>query len=60
MATLSQAARKLLEDAGCREYDDDYLVIGNNDVMILLSHRAVSELNRQARYRAEQQKGAGK
>jgi hypothetical protein len=64
MAKLSQAARRMLQDAGCNEFDDDFILIGNIDVMVLLSHRAVADLNRQARERAERDdtptaKGAG-
>ena len=53
MATLSKAAIKLLQGAGAHEVADDYVVVGNTDVRILLSHRAVADLNAQARERAE-------
>lgn len=65
MAKLSQAARHMLEGAGCNEFDDDYIVIGNIDVLVMLSHRAVADLNRQARERdiaaiADKSKADGK
>jgi hypothetical protein len=43
----------MLEDAGCNEIGDDFLVIGTTDVRVLLSNRAVADLNQQARERAE-------
>lgn len=46
---LSQAAIQLLKDAGATEIADDYVVIGNTDLRILLSRRAVEDLNAQAR-----------
>jgi hypothetical protein len=49
MAKLTQAAVKMLESAGCNEIADDFIVIGTTDVRILLSSRAVSDLNAQAR-----------
>jgi hypothetical protein len=52
MATLSKAALSMLEDAGCTEVADDYIMLFNSSVVVLLSHRAVSDLNRQARDRA--------
>lgn len=51
MAKLSKAAIKLLNDADVRELGDDFIVIGNIGVTVLLSHRAVEDLNRQARDR---------
>ncbi|WP_396330415.1 hypothetical protein [Burkholderia anthina] len=51
MAKLSQAALRLLREAGATEIDDDFVVIGNTDIRILLSARAVSDLNQQARER---------
>lgn len=51
MPNLSQAAIALLHDAECSEVADDYIVIGNIGVTILLSHRAVADINRQARER---------
>jgi hypothetical protein len=51
MAKLSQAAIEMLHDADVRELDDDFIVIGNIGVTVLLSHRAVEDLNRQARDR---------
>lgn len=54
MATkLSQAARKLLEQAGCSEVEDDYVILGSTDLRILLSRRAIDDLNAQAREAAE-------
>lgn len=52
MAALSKAALSMLEDAGCTEVADDYIMLFNSSVVVLLSHRAVSDLNRQARDRA--------
>ena len=49
MAVLSKAARALLDAAGCSEIADDYVLVGNTDVRILLSHRAIADLNAQAR-----------
>ncbi|MCA8050776.1 hypothetical protein [Burkholderia arboris] len=51
MAKLSQAAIELLSDAGATEISDDFVVIGNTDLRILLSQRAVIDLNQQARER---------
>lgn len=48
MAKLSKAAKEMLEKAGCTEVADDYIILFNSDVTILLSHRAVADLNRQA------------
>lgn len=53
MAKLSQAAIAMLEDAGCNEIGDDFIVIGTTDVRVLLSSRAAADLNHQARERAE-------
>jgi len=53
MANLSKSACELLHDAGATEIADDYVVVGNTDVRILLSHRAVADLNAQARQRAD-------
>lgn len=53
MAKLSQAAIQLLRDAGATEVADDYVLMDNIDVRILLSHRAVADLNKQARERAD-------
>jgi hypothetical protein len=55
MAKLSQQAVRMLEDAGCNEISDDLIVIGTTDVRVLLSHRAVADLNAQAREWAETQ-----
>jgi hypothetical protein len=50
MAKLSKAAVQMLEDAGCNEVADDYIVIGDaQHVTVLLSAKAVEDLNRQAR-----------
>ena len=46
---LSKAAIKLLEEAGCSEVSDDYVILGSTDLRILLSQRAVEDLNTQAR-----------
>jgi len=54
MATkLSQAAHKLLEEAGCNEIGNDYVILGSTDLRILLSRRAIEDLNAQAREAAE-------
>ncbi len=45
----------MLEAAGCNEISDDLIVIGTTDVRVLLSHRAVADLNEQAREWAEAQ-----
>ena len=50
---LAKAARKLLEEAGCSEIDDTYVLIGNTDLRILLSDDAIADLNVQAREQAE-------
>ena len=44
MAKLSKAAVAMLEDAGCNEIGDDFIVIRTTDVRGLLSHRAVADL----------------
>ncbi|AQH05654.1 hypothetical protein A9R05_42310 (plasmid) [Burkholderia sp. KK1] len=59
MAKLSKEAIALLEDAECSEIADDYIVIGNIGVTVLLSNRAVADLNRQARARADDRREAG-
>ena len=48
---LTDAAIRMLKDAGCSEVADDFALIGNIDVMVLLSNQAVEDLNRQARER---------
>lgn len=48
MSVLSKAARQMLDDAGCTEVADDYIVLFNSDVTVLLSHKAVADINRQA------------
>lgn len=58
MAKLSEAARRMLDDAGCTEVADDYIMLFNSDVTVLISHRAVVDLNRQARDATVQSKGA--
>ena len=50
---LTKGARKLLEEAGCSEIDDTYVVLGQTDLRILLSDAAVEDLNEQAREQAE-------
>lgn len=59
MAKLTKDAIALLEDAECSEIADDYIVIGNIGVTVLLSHRAVADLNRQARARADARRDGG-
>jgi hypothetical protein len=54
VAKLSKAATKMLEAAGCNEVADDYIVIGDAvEITVLLSHKAVADLNRQARENGE-------
>ena len=53
MSILSQAARQMLDEAGCTEVADDYVMLFNSDVIVLLSHNAVRDLNRQAKDRVE-------
>ncbi|WP_156181689.1 hypothetical protein [Pandoraea apista] len=55
MAKLTQNAVKMLEAAGCNETADDFIVIGTTDVRVLLSHRAIADLNEQALEWAETQ-----
>jgi hypothetical protein len=55
MAKLTQDAVTMLEAAGCNEITDDLIVIGTTDVRVLLSHRAVADLNEQAREWVEAQ-----
>lgn len=50
---LTKAAKKLLEEAGCSEIDDAYVVLGTTDLRILLSDAAIDDLNAQAREQAE-------
>ena len=57
MAKLSKLALKLLDDAGCTEVSDDFIVIGNTDLRVLLCARAVKDLNAQAREQQEDQGG---
>lgn len=49
MSSLSEAAKQMLNDAGCTEVADDYIILYNSSVTVLLSHKAVADLNRQAR-----------
>lgn len=46
---LSKVVIKLLEEAGCSEIADDYVILGSTDLRILLSKRAIDDLNAQAR-----------
>lgn len=55
MAILSKAAHQMLDDAGCTEVADDYIVLFNSDVLILLSNNAVRDLNKQAKEKHELQ-----
>ena len=48
MTRLTERAKKMLLDAGCTEVADDYLILHNSDVTVLLSNTAVRDLNRQA------------
>ena len=50
---LTKAAKKLLQEAGCSEIADDFVVLGQTDLRILLSDAAVDDLNAQAREIAE-------
>lgn len=50
---LTKGAHKLLEEAGCSEIDDAYVVLGQTDLRILLSDAAVEDLNAQALEQAE-------
>lgn len=50
---LTKAAKKLLQEAGCSEIADDFVVLGQTDLRILLSDAAVDDLNAQARKMAE-------
>lgn len=45
---LTKAAKKLLEEAGCNEIADDYVILGDTDLRILLSDAAIEDLNAQA------------
>ena len=50
MATLSERAKQWLKDSNCfEEISDDMLSLANSDIQILLSKKAVEDLNRQAR-----------
>lgn len=54
MATvLSAGAKDLLKEAGCNEVADDYVILGSTDLRILLSRKAVEDLNLQAREKAD-------
>jgi len=50
---LSKKALKLLDVSGCSEIADDFVVLGQTDLRILLSDAAVDDLNAQAREIAE-------
>ena len=50
---LTKAAKKLLQEAGCSEIADDFVVLGQTDLRLLLSDAAVDDLNAQAREMAE-------
>ena len=50
---LTKGARKLLEEAGCSEIGDTYVLLGTTDLRILLSDEAIKDLNAQAREQAE-------
>ena len=50
---LTKAAKKQLQEAGCSEIADDFVVLGQTDLRILLSDAAVDDLNAQAREMAE-------
>lgn len=49
---LTKKATKLLEEAGCNEISDDYVVLGDTDLRVLLSETAIEDLNAQAREQA--------
>lgn len=50
MAKLSERARQWLEDSKCfEEVSDDMLTVAESGIQILLSKKAVEDLNRQAR-----------
>lgn len=50
MANLSESAKHWLEESNCfEEISDDMLSVANSGIQILLSKRAVEDLNRQAR-----------
>lgn len=55
MAQLSKRALKMLEDAGCTEVGDYYVMLFNSDVTIQLSNAAIVDLNRQAHEHEEDQ-----
>lgn len=46
---LTKKAAKLLEEAGCNEISDDYVMLGSTDLRVLLSDAAIDDLNAQAR-----------
>ncbi|WP_020423814.1 hypothetical protein [Cupriavidus sp. WS] len=41
------------ERANCTELADDYILLGDTDLRVLLSHRAATDLNQQARELAD-------
>ena len=50
---LTKKATELLEQAGCNEIADDYVMLGDTDLRILLSDAAIGDLNTQAREQAD-------
>lgn len=50
---LTKGAIKLLEEAGCNEIGEGYVLLGTTDLRILLSDEAIADLNAQARELAE-------
>jgi hypothetical protein len=50
MAILSERAKQWLQDSNCfEEIADDMLTVANSGIQILLSKKAIEDLNRQAR-----------
>lgn len=50
MANLSELTKQWLQDSNCfEEISDDMLSLANSGIQILLSKKAVEDLNRQAR-----------
>lgn len=50
---LTKGAIKLLEEAGCNEIGDGYVLLGTTDLRILLSDEAIADLNAQSRELSE-------
>lgn len=46
---LTKKAVKLIDEAGCNEIGDDYVILGSTDLRIILSDAAIEDLNAQAR-----------